>query len=340
MSYERGLAAIRLQAPPEVPHMQFISHPRAGRLLTGIPDGDPTQQEAYRRKLDLDLVWLTLDPPLEGRFSNMGHGIFFEGGPDYDANVHCPFSSVEEVLSFDAVAEYGLPDSEALAESYRARWRSHREASDAVVCGGLYKSVVSFAIATFGWALLLEAAGTDEERFGRVLDSMERIMLAAAEAWAKTEIEVFLTHDDMVWTQGAIFRPGFYRRQVFPRFRRYWELLRDAGKTVLFCSDGNYTEFFDDLVAAGAQGFIFEPLTDLETVVRKYGRTHVIIGNADCRPMTFGGRKEVRAEVKRCLDLGKPCPGYFFSVGNHIPYNIPDENLVALFEAYWEMRAR
>ena len=144
----------------------------------------------------------------------------------------------------------------------------------------------------------------------------------------------------MVWTEGAIFRPDFYRRQVFPRFRRYWELLRDAGKTVLFCSDGDFTEFLDDLAEAGAQGFIFEPLTDLDTVVQKYGQTHVIIGNADCRPMTFGGAEQVRREVERCMELGKPCPGYFFAVGNHIPPNIPDENIVALFKSYWELRGR
>jgi len=56
--------------------------------------------------------------------------------------------------------------------------------------------------------------------------------------------------------------------------------------------------------------------------------------------MTFGGTEDVRREVERCMALGKACPGYFFAVGNHIPFNVPDENALALFEAYWEMRER
>jgi len=340
MSYERGMAAIRLACPPLVPHTQYIAHPRIARLLSGLPDGHPDQEGVYRRKLDLDFIWTTDGPELAGRLTNMGHGIYQADGSDYDAAVSYPFGDVEEVLCFDPVAEYGLPDVERQSETYQAMWRQQQDECDAVVPGGLYRSVVSFAIAAFGWELLLEAIGTDEERFGRVLDGMERIIMAYTEAWAKTDIEVFLTHDDMVWTEGAIFNPEVYRRQVFPRYRRYWELLRDAGKTVLFCSDGNFTEFLDDLAEAGAQGFIFEPLTDLETVARNYGRTHVIIGNADCRPMTFGGTEDVRREVERCMALGKACPGYFFAVGNHIPFNVPDENALALFEAYWEMRER
>lgn len=46
------------------------------------------------------------------------------------------------------------------------------------------------------------------------------------------------------------------------------------------------------------------------------------------------------AEVKRCVDLGRDCPGYFFAVGNHIPANVPVENADACTEAYLEMRKR
>jgi uroporphyrinogen-III decarboxylase len=109
---------------------------------------------------------------------------------------------------------------------------------------------------------------------------------------------------------------------------------------VLFCSDANFTEFVDDIAAAGAQGFIFEPLTSLEYIVPRYGKTHVIIGNADTRILTFGTKEDVRKEVKRCMDLGRDCPGYFFAVGNHIPPNVPLENAMACLEAYWEMRKR
>jgi uroporphyrinogen-III decarboxylase len=64
------------------------------------------------------------------------------------------------------------------------------------------------------------------------------------------------------------------------------------------------------------------------------------MGNADTRVLTFGTRQDVQREVKRCLDLGRQCPGYFFAVGNHIPPNVPIENAEACMEAYREMRNR
>ncbi|NQT21084.1 MAG: hypothetical protein HQ592_15355 [Planctomycetes bacterium] len=340
MSYERGIAAMRLQAPSEIPHTQYISHPRFAEALAGLPRDHPDFGERWTKLIDLDYIWSTDGPMVKGRFTNMGHAVWAEDGSDFKEAGTPAFASVEEALSFDPVAEYGIPDVNKQAEEYNARWKENQPKTDAVISGGLYYSLISFCIATFGWEIFLNAVGQDEDRFEDILEGYFKICMAYTQAWAKTDIEVYLTHDDMVWTQGAIFHPRWYREHVFPRYKKYWEVLRNAGKKVLFCSDGNFTEFVDDLVDAGAQGFIFEPLTDLEYIVKNYGQTHVIIGNADCRVLTFGTKEDVRKEVKRCMDLGRDCPGYFFAVGNHIPPNIPVENAVECFNEYHRLRNR
>ena len=104
--------------------------------------------------------------------------------------------------------------------------------------------------------------------------------------------------------------------------------------------DGNFDVFVDDLAVAGADGFIFEPLTDLEYIVERYGQTHVIIGNIDTRILQFGTPEEIRADVKRCAELGRDCPGYFFAVGNHIPYTVPIPNVECYLEAIEEYGRR
>jgi uroporphyrinogen-III decarboxylase len=109
---------------------------------------------------------------------------------------------------------------------------------------------------------------------------------------------------------------------------------------VLFCSDGNFTAFVDDLVRAGADGFIFEPVTSLDVIVERYGQTHVVVGNADCRILARGNREEIRAEVLRCARLGRNCPGYFFAVGNHIPFDVPLENVLYYLDLTREMGRR
>ena len=122
--------------------------------------------------------------------------------------------------------------------------------------------------------------------------------------------------------------------------RRLWAPLREAHIKVLFCSDGNFDAFVDDLAEAGAEGFILEPLTNLEYIVRHYGQTHVIIGNMDTRILQNGTPDEIRAEVRRCADLGRNCPGYFFAVGNHIPYTVPIPSIECYLEACHEYGRR
>ncbi len=337
MSYERGIAAIRLQRPAEIPHTQYITHPEwlaALRARTGRAEAD------FPELLDFDLLWHTDGPGgLGGRWTDMGHAVWQPDGSDFRRPRESPFRDLEEIYRLDPFAEYGRVDRPRQAEQYQS-WYKQARRRDCVVPGGLYMSVISFGIAAFGWERLLLAAGTDSDRLGGVLNRWADLLMRYVQAWAETDVEVFITHDDIVWSAGGIFHPEFYRTYVFANYRRYWDCLKDAGKRVLFCSDGDFTEYLDELAAAGADGFIFEPTTDLDQVVGRYGRTHVIVGNADCRVLTFGTADGVAREVRRCLSAGRDCPGYFFAVGNHIPPNVPVGNADACIQAYLAARAR
>lgn len=331
MSREICLDAVHLRPTARLAHTEYCDHEplmRQVRSSTG---------KSFEDAWEIDLMWSTDDGPVSwaerGRVTDMGHAEFLEGGKDRREPKPSPFTDPEQVLEFDAVKEYGLPDFGALVEYYAKR---HAEAESAhpnqVVTGGYYKTIVSGAIEAFGWEMLL-AAAADEERFERVLDSFFRLSLHHYKAWAKTPIEIFICHDDMVWSSGAFMRPSFYRKVIFPRYQQLWAVLKKAGKKVLFCSDGNFIEFLDDIAAAGADGFIFEPMVPLEEVVRRYGRTHVIVGSkVDCRTMTFGTQDDIRKEIDATLELAFDCPGFFFAVGNHLPANIPIENALFYFE--------
>ncbi len=102
---------------------------------------------------------------------------------------------------------------------------------------------------------------------------------------------------------------------------------------MLFCSDGDFTMFVDDIASAGAGGFIFEPMTRLEPVVQRYGRTHVIVGSkVDCRTLTFGTKPDIERQIDATIELAANCPGFIFAVGNHIPSNVPVDNALHYFE--------
>ena len=334
--YHRGWQALNLEMPDKIPHTEYISHRPFVMKLTGLDPDDPAQgAEAGRRMvrlLDFDLMWINYAPPNQPRLTHMGTAHWYEGKDRVDER-HCPFETEEQVLSFDPAEAIGVPDVDELVPYYQqCHDRDQANFPEAVCPGGYYNTIFSWCILTFGWEMFLRSAPLDYERFDRVLEGFFKISLASFEAQARTSIKAFICHDDIVWTAGAVFHPEWYRKYVFPRYKKLWAPLKEAGKKLLFCSDGNFTEFVDDLVDCGADGFIFEPLTSLESIAARYGKTHVMIGNVDCRILTFGSREEIEAEVRRCAGIGKPCPGYFFAVGNHIPYNIPIENVELYFD--------
>ena len=323
MSYRIGIDTINLRPTSRLAHTEYCSNESIVRRVG---------EKRFEDWLELDFTWTVNDGPINwqeaGRTTDMGHAEFVEGGTDKRETIHCPFNSVEEVWYFDAVEEYGLPDFDELV-SYYENWYQDVQTGnpERVVPGGYYKTLVSGAIQAFGWDMLLQAAA-DRERFDRVLESIFQRSLFHYRAWAETSIEAFICHDDMVWSAGAFMHPDFYRESIFPRYKALWEPLREAGKRVLYCSDGDFTEFLDDVADAGAHGFIFEPRMDLDTVVEKFGKTHVIVGSkVDSRTMTFGTKDDIKRQVDRTLPLAFNSPGFIFAVGNHIPSNVPAENV-------------
>ncbi|MGI6368580.1 MAG: uroporphyrinogen decarboxylase family protein [Anaerolineae bacterium] len=331
MSRAIAAAALNLEPVPRLAHTEYCSHAALKRRVTGIDQEGPEQERAFLDAWDIDLIWHTDDGPVDwsarGRTTDMGHAEFLEAGRDRRSASACPFHSVEEALAVDAVAEFGLhPQQELIAHYQRSYDAACVQFPNQLHMGGYYKTLISGAIALYGWDMLLQAAA-QPVRFARVLDSVYRQTRHHAEAWAQTSIQWFMCHDDMVWSQGPFMRPAFYREEIIPRYADLFALLHRAGKRVIFTSDGDMSLFVDDLVEAGADALCFEALTPLEPVVERYGQTHALLSSkVDARTLTFGNREGILAEVRATVALGRRCRGLVAAVGNHIPSNVPVAN--------------
>jgi hypothetical protein len=348
MSYRIGMDALNLNPTPRLAHTEYCSNDALKRTVTGLPDDHPHREALFYEHWNYDFIWSTDDGPEpwdeRGRVTDMGHSEFLEGGVDRREPKPCPFASVEEALAFDAVAEYGLTDFEELVSFYEELYlQARREYPEQVWTGGYYRTLFSGAIAIFGWDMLLRAAA-DPSRFAQVLDGIYQQSLHHYRAWAETSIEVFMCHDDMVWSQGPFMHPDFYRAEIFPRYEALWSILKEAGKKVVYTSDGDWSMFVDDVVDAGADALCFEPMLPLEPVVATYGQTHCILGSkVDARTLTFGSRAQIRREVDATLALAGDCAGLIFAVGNHIPSNVPVENALFYYDylqQHWECEGR
>ena len=354
MSYQDGWAALNLEMPRRVPRTEYSTSMHYDLIseVTGIPlsiESSDSEKARVNRVFegadywDFCLSWSTLISynDLGPYNTSMGHAVYAAGGTDYNTDIHEVFTTPQEALAFRPEEALGQRGHRILVDRFEEHYRRNCEASpETVNMTGTYTTCVSGLIGLFGWDMLLLAAGTDPKAFGELTDRYAAWMQQYYDALADTNIPVVMIHDDIVWTEGAFIHPDWYRAHVFPNYKRYFAPLQESGKKILYTSDGNYTQFIDDIADCGVHGFVLEPLTDMQQIADRYGKTHAFIGNADTRILLSNDRVAIRAEVERCMRIGKEYPGFIMAVGNHIPPNTPIDAAVYYNEVYEELAAR
>ena len=282
MSYQYGWAALNLTMTDRVPRTEYslaeYHYPLIERV-TGLKVTDASAEadkrrarRAMREAWTFDLSWNTCIYATEfgDVRTKMGHASYSSSGGDYSAETSRLFEDPEDALVFDPWDMLGPRDERALTRRFNEDYRRQRELlPDEVSMTGTYITLMSGLIDLFGWDTLLMAAGVDPEGFGEVANRYASWMQQYMNALAESDAPCVMIHDDIVWTEGPFLHPDWYRKYIFPNYKRYFAPLIEAGKRILYTSDGTYTCFIDDLADAGVHGFVMEPTTDMKYIAER-----------------------------------------------------------------------
>jgi len=354
MAYKRGLSAIHLEETDIVPQVEWY-WPMSREAYIKIAGVDPLEDVARAGlavidALDLDLSWGGLQhksavASLPGSDSSARDedgarlepwGVFATRWCHEGAHMRKgPIASPREVLDYD-VSSYEQRSMKDLVRDFqRLHDQNQSEIGDRLlVAEAHYTTLFHWFLGLFGWRPTVTAALRDPSRFMRQAREFAGLSRLYMEAWSKVRgLEVFISHDDICMSNGPIFSPGWYRKNIFPFYPWIWEPLKDRGIPVIFCSDGQVTKIVEDVFAAGADGFIFEPYVDLKWMADRWGGKKILIGNVDTRLLTGGAPEQAAKEVERCIKTCGHLPGYFLNAGGQLPHTIPWENLKAYLDA-------
>ena len=353
MSLKDGLAAFNLEMPKQIPRTEYSIEMHYSYLskLTGLDLYSDSVKDENRllarqilfKKWNYGFLWnVCIGENLFDSFrTKMGHAEYMEMGEDYNNNRECPFKDVDDVLNFDFYDHYEIPKHNDIVDTFNKHYNSHCKIyNDLVNTTGIYVTLMSGLIAIFGWELLLEALGQDPNGFGNVANRYAEFIAPYFRALADASCPIAKVHDDIVWTSGPFVNPKWYRKYIFPNYKKLFDPIKESGKKILYTSDGTYDIFFEDIANTGADGFVLEPTNDLKYCCDRFGKTHSIVGAVDTRILLLGNKDDIFSEVKRNIDIGKDCPGYFLAVGNHIPPNTPISAVEWYEEAYEEYSFR
>jgi len=354
MSYKLGLAALNLEMTDTVPRTEYSveAHWELIEKVTGIDttiiDKRPKASEVFRKAWDYSFNWRTciFSETLAGKgpITDMGHAVYMEsseGESDYHNQATLAYPDPDAALNLDIPTVYGEYSKDEIIKMFENSYHENcNDVPDALNMTGVYINPISGMLEIFGWDTFLMMMGLDLNKFNKVMESYCIWAEQFYRGFCESDVPVFMMHDDICWTSGPFADPEWYRAQIFPYYKKWIDMLKAAGKRVIFTSDGNYTCFFDDIVKCGAEMLVMEPGNDMAGFADKYGKTHGFVGDVDVRILQLGTREDIRKEVQRTMDIGKKYPGYIFCTGNHIPPNVPVDNVIYYNDCYLEMRNR
>jgi hypothetical protein len=341
-----ALALSDLNITGKRPSKETLNHPGLIYMASGCDpfmDTARAYKEAYR-SLGIDLI---------NRMPEENAPIPLNPGQTVDNGKGCKYSYLglydtfaKQKYAFDSVEEFWDAREISLEYDKLLLPVPHSLRKDAIdrkmVLAGdvglyyyaLYTTLFMWGVEYLGWEVFMLAASMDPEGFD------EKFLAKAYERSDELigilcgiDSPFVFCHDDLADARGPVFRPGWYEKYIFPRYKKLWDKVRAAGKKVIFIADGNMRHFLGSLADCGAYGVMLEnPATDIDETLKYFG-DKVVIGGIDTKLLTFGTPEEVRKHTLELHEKTKSMPGFVMSSPGGIHGNIPLANLEAYFDA-------
>lgn len=152
---------------------------------------------------------------------------------------------------------------------------------------------------------------------------------------ARKSIGAYWLADDIAFGAGLMLSPAFFRKFVFPWYRKIAQICAQREIPLIFHSDGNYGEIIPDLIDIGFNAIHpLEPGSmDIMKVKEVYGKKLCLIGNIDIGyTLTRGTPEEVAVETKKRIKEIGAGGGYCVSSSSCITEYVKPENYFALLD--------
>ena len=176
----------------------------------------------------------------------------------------------------------------------------------------------------------------------------ERLMDMIADRWiavatralglCRNNVDIVFFGDDLASQLGPLFDPAIYRDLIKPRHRRMIAAAKaSADVKVLFHSCGSVTRLIDDLIDIGVDALNPVQVTAADMapmeLKRKFGKRIAFWGGINTQEtLPFGTPDQVRAEVRRIIDILGEDGGFVLNSVHNIQDDVPIENIVAMFD--------
>jgi uroporphyrinogen decarboxylase len=337
-SQERVLAAFERREPDRTP-MWYGADPMVTQnlmRLTGSAD-----EEALMRRLHIDFRRVReryTGPPLNTH-PDGSRDTFWgvrRAGMYYGQPVTHPLAGIERVEDLEGFA-WPSPD-----------WFDFSQVRDAccgwedyAIIGGPWVVVYTDATELVGtaefWLKLHTHPEVIEALLKRIADFYYELATRFFEA-ARNCLDIFFFGDDFGGQNGLQISPAMWRRFMKPYLKRFVDLGKQAGLKTMLHSCGGVREIIPDLIDIGMDALnpvqVRAKGMEPAALKRDFGDRICFHGAIDHQQvLPFGTMSDVRAEVRRIIDILAPGGGYCLAASHDLLLaEFPPENILAMYD--------
>ena len=294
--------------------------------IDNIVEGQIRLAELYGH----DNLWATLYAAVDAEFFGSKRTIFADDGPP---NVgHMVINSDEDIHKLTVPED--IHDSPLFMRETNLIRRLKEK-------GGGRLPVCTYVVASFSLPVLL--MGVDKWLSLLLTGSpstREELLAKCSEYTIKKTRALREAGADLIAYANPIASATFINSQQFDVLAAKW-ITRDfteAGlqNLVYFSGGGRIEPLLEQIIkASGAGAYYLNPFDNIPSAKAKIGTQGLLVGVINCIKLVTWSRDEIRAEVKRIMDEGKPGGGFLLGP-LMMPYAIPEENLHTMVEAAHE----
>lgn len=336
----RLLAALDGAEPDRVPNFEIFVAANIRSALLGYqcPEG-VAGEIAFRPKFGYDYLYVVAPhktPPVYSRKDLRAKSP--EGKERGWADVHA--AMITDWDSFRAY-DYPAPGNLDMSEVRAAVAAAKKITGQAGVGALMPVAPFTETYLLFGFEEFCLKLHDDPELVKAVADRIGSVGLEGMQQLCREKIDFVALGDDMAYTEGTMIAPELMRQFFFPWYRRFIQTARDAGKRVVFHSDGKVEPLIPDFIAAGLNALhpIEPKAMDIVRLKKTYGKQLAFFGNIDVDLLARGAASAVEARARELIAAMAPGGGYALGSSNAVADYVQPENYKAMLKASWQYGA-
>lgn len=269
-------------------------------------------------------------------------GTTWKRAPDgHFINVDGPFQNRDPEMENLETFDWPDPDNPGLYEGLKEKAEALHKNTDYAIVLNLPVGIVHQCQFMRGFTEFLMDLLINTEFASRLMDIIADIWIRIAENALEAvgnNIDVIMWGDDLAMQQATFMSPEMYRELIKPRHKRMLAALksRSSAKVHYHCC-GSVYPLIEDLIDIG-----IDALNPIQVAARnmdparlkdEFGERLAFWGAIDTQGvLPHGSPEEVRAEVRRIIDILGKGGGYILASVHNIQAEVKPENIAAMFE--------